>query len=77
LNLIDRFDGIGNDAYTPNLDNLDKMLSSLSVHPTGINQIPGVPSTGESNEGTVMLGLLGLATLMVLGGGLLVVRRRR
>ncbi len=77
LNLIDRFDGISNDAYTPNLDNLDKMLSSLSVHPTGINQIPGVPSTGQGNDGTAILGLLGIATLMLIGGGLLVVRRRR
>jgi LPXTG-motif cell wall-anchored protein len=76
-NLIGRFDGISNDAYKPNLDNLDKMLSSLSVHPTGINQIPGVPNTGQGNNGTVILGLLGIATLMLIGGGLLVVRRRK
>jgi LPXTG-motif cell wall-anchored protein len=76
LNLMNRFDSISNDAYTPNLDSLDKMLSSLSVHPTGIDQIPGIPSTGQGNEGGAMLGLLGIAMLMLVGGGLLVVRRR-
>jgi hypothetical protein len=76
LNLIERFNGINNDAYTPNLDNVDKMIGSLDVHPTGLNVLPGMPSTGGDGEEATVIGLAALASLMICAGGL-VYRRRR
>jgi hypothetical protein len=77
LDLNDRFDRISNDIYTPNLDSLDKMIGSLSVHPQGLGGLPGLPGTGGGVETTQYAGMLILAAFLLLGGGLILARRAR
>jgi hypothetical protein len=75
LGVIDRFDSISNIAYTPNLDLLDKMIGSLDVHPTGISDTPGMPSTGADTEWMAAMRLRALAGVMLCTGALLHSRR--
>jgi hypothetical protein len=77
LDLIDRFDKISNDAYTPNLDILDKMIGSLSVHPTNLGDLPGLPNTGDEAPIAQTGNWFLLTGFLLLCGGLALLRRAR
>jgi LPXTG-motif cell wall-anchored protein len=70
--LMDQFDRISNDAYAPNLDLLEKMMGSLSVEPTELGVLPGMPKTGASDQAA---NLLAIAATLLVASGLFLMRR--
>jgi hypothetical protein len=76
LDLISRFDAISNDAYTPNLDLLDKMVGSLRVEPANLGVLPGMPRTGGENDLSIVAALLLVGAYALAVGGLLLLANR-